>query len=158
MRAAASLVRLAPRAKPDLLQLSLAQPHLCHSFTGHFTKQRNLSQFTLMRLPCRMTAIYPQVRPCHERAGIADQEHGCATVLLGSGQSAQHVLCRPCLLALRVLDEQLLDHLRYDISGRDGVDTNVVLTPFGRKVSSELDDTCLGRVVCGADQALAYYQ
>lgn len=105
-----------------------------------------------------MTAIYPQIRPCHERAGIADQEHGCTTILLGGGQPSQHVLRRPGLLALRVLDEQLLHHLRYNISGRDGVDTNVVLTPFGRQVSSELDDTCLGRVVCGTDQPLAYCQ
>lgn len=37
-----------------------------------------------MLLPRRVTAVYSQVRPRHERAGIADQEHGCTTVLLGS--------------------------------------------------------------------------
>lgn len=102
-----------------------------------------------------MPTIHPQVRARHETARVADQENTRAAILLGSAQPAQHVLRRPVCPALRVLLEQLLDHGRHDVAGRDGVDADAVGAPLGGEVARELDDAGLAGVVGRADEALS---
>lgn len=77
-----------------------------------------------------MATVYPQIRPSHERARIAKKENCSTTVFLWLGQAAQHILRRPCFPSLRVLLEKLLHHSRHNITWRDCVDANFVLTPF----------------------------
>lgn len=108
----------------------------------------------MLALPSSMTTIHPQIASGHEAASITDQEDSGATVLLGTRQTAQHVLLRPLLAALRVLDKEFLDHLGDNIAGADGVDADVVLTPLGGQVAAQLEYGGLGSVVGGADEAL----
>ena len=106
-------------------------------------------------LPRSMATIHSQIRPRHERTRITDQEHRRPSVLLRLRQTAQHVLRRPLFFSLWVLHEQFLHHCRHNVSGRDGVDANVVLAPFRRQVTCELHHTGFRRIVCRADEALA---
>ena len=57
---------------------------------------------------------------------IADQEHGSAPVLLRLAKLAERVVCQSLGLTLRELDKQLLDHVRNDVTWRDGVDADAV--------------------------------
>lgn len=101
-----------------------------------------------------MATVNAQVAARHETAGIAEQEDGRAAVFFRAGQAAQHVLLGPLVAALGEVDEELLHHGRDDVAGRDGVDADVVLAPFGGEVAGELDDGCFAGVVGGTDQAL----
>lgn len=112
------------------------------------------SIFMVLQLPRSMATVHPQIASRHKAAGIADQKHSRATVFLGPRQATQHVLLGPFLAALGELHEQVLDHLRDDVAGADGVDADVVLAPFGGEVAAELDDGGFGGVVGWADEAL----
>ena len=89
-----------------------------------------------------MPAVYPQVRPRHEPAGVAEQEDGRATVVLGLAEHVQHVLLRPLNLALWELGEELLHHLRHDVPWRDGVDPDSLVAPLHCQVARQLDHGC----------------
>lgn len=101
-----------------------------------------------------MATVHAQITTSHETACIAEQEHRRTAVLLGTGQTAQHVLLGPLVAALGELDEQLLDHLRDDVARGNGVDADVVLAPFGSQVAAQLDDSGFTGVVGGADETL----
>lgn len=121
----------------------------------YFCRRRHSVQCQLVgKLPGSMATIHPQIASSHKAAGVTDQKHSRATVLLRARQTAQHVLLGPFLAALGVLHKQVLDHLGDDIPGADGVDANVVLAPFGGEVAAELDDGCFGGIIGWADEAL----
>lgn len=101
-----------------------------------------------------MATVHAQVATSHEAAGVAEQEDGCTTVLLWPGETTKHVLLRPLIAAIREVDEELLNHGSNDVSGRDGVDTNVVLAPLSGEVTAQLDDGGLTGVVGGANETL----
>jgi hypothetical protein len=101
-----------------------------------------------------MPTVNLQIRPCHERTCIANQEDRRTPIFPRLRQPAQHILRRPIRFALRVLDKQLLHHRRHDISGRNSVDANVVHPPFRSKVPSELNYTRFRRVVRRTNQTL----
>lgn len=101
-----------------------------------------------------MTTVHPQITSSHKATGITDQKHSSTAVLFGARQTAQHVLLRPLFATLGELHKEVLDHLGDDVAGADGVDTDVVLAPFGGEVAAELDDGCFGGVVGWADEAL----
>lgn len=101
-----------------------------------------------------MATVHAQITTSHETACIAEQEHCRTAVLLGTGQTAQHVLLGPLVAALGVLDEQLLDHLRDDVARGNGVDADVVLAPLGGQIPAQLDDSGFAGVVGGADETL----
>lgn len=50
--------------------------------------------------------------------------------------------------------EELIGHGRLNVSGRQGVDANVVGGKLHGKRSTHLMNSCLGRVVGGASEAL----
>lgn len=109
---------------------------------------------TRLKLPRTVSTINAHITGRHERAGIANQEHGCSTVLFGLAQLAQHVLSRPLALSLWVLDKQSFHHGCDNVSRRNSVDADSVLAPLARQVSRQLDDRCFARVVCCANQPL----
>lgn len=106
-------------------------------------------------LPRGMSAVHAQVAAGHEAAGIAQQEHSGAAVLLRAGQTAQHVLLGPLITTLGEVKEELFHHGGDDVAGGDGVDADVVLAPLGGEVATELDDSGLACVVGGTDETLA---
>lgn len=61
--------------------------------------------------------------------------------------AAEHVLASPLGLALGMNIEKVLQHLGLDVSGRERVDADAVLAPFGGEAASELDDGRLGGIV-----------
>ena len=63
-----------------------------------------------------MTTVHAEVGTSHEAAAGAEEEDSCAPVLLWGGQTAKHVLLRPVLAALGVLDEQLFNHRGDDVA------------------------------------------
>lgn len=77
-----------------------------------------------------MSAIDSEIGARHETAGIAEEEDGSAAVLVGSAETAEHVLLGPLLSSLGVLDEEVFEHLGEDVAGREGVDTDAVDAPF----------------------------
>lgn len=93
------------------------------------------------RLPCAVPPVNPEVSAGHEAAGVADQKHGRASVLVRKAQLAEHVLRRPISPAFRELLEELLDHGGDNVARRDGVDADAMLAPLGGEVAGELDDT-----------------
>jgi hypothetical protein len=101
-----------------------------------------------------VASIDAQVASGHETASIAEKEDSCSAVLLRRGQTSKHVVLGPLVAALGVLDEELLNHSGDDITGRDSVDTDVVLAPLGGKVAGELDDGRFASVVGRADETL----
>lgn len=107
-----------------------------------------------VELPSSVTTINAQVATSHKAASITEQEDSSTTVLLGTRQTAQHVLLGPLVASLGEVDEELLHHGGDDVARGDGVDTDVVLAPFGGEVAAELNDGCLAGVVGGADQSL----
>lgn len=112
------------------------------------------SKTTRMPLPRGVTTVHAQVRASHERRGIGEQEDRCTTVLLGTRQTAKHILLGPLVAALRELNKQLLNHSGDDVTRGNSVDTDIVLAPFGSEVATKLDDGGLGGVVGGTDEAL----
>ena len=137
----------------SLYKLLVYRPSTCRY--NHFALHLCiLSQLPILLLPRSVPAVHPQIRPRHERASITDQEHCSAPILLGSRQTSQHILLWPLLLSLRVLLEELLYHCCHNVPWRDGVDPDVMQAPFGRQVSTELDYTCFGCVVCRANKPL----
>lgn len=97
--------------------------------------------------PRGMATVHPQVGTGHEAAGVAEKEDGGAPVLLGVAETAQHVGIGPAGLPLGEGVEQGSRHRRDDVAGRDGVDADAVLAPFGREVASQLEHSSLGRIV-----------
>lgn len=61
-----------------------------------------------------MAAINSQIRTSHESAGVAEQEYGGTSVVLGLAELVQHIMSWPLRLTLRELHKQLLDHLGDD--------------------------------------------
>jgi hypothetical protein len=98
-----------------------------------------------------MPSIHLQITPRHETTRVTYQEHRRTPVLRRLTQSAQHILRRPVRLALRELHKELLDHGGHDVSWRNGVDADVVHSPFRGEVAAELDNTGFGGVVGGAN-------
>lgn len=90
----------------------------------------------------------------HEATCVADQEDCRSPVLPRRAQPSEHVLRWPVFLPLRELLEQLLHHGGDDVAGGDGVDADVVLSPFAGQVAAELDDAGFGCVVRWADESL----
>ena len=101
-----------------------------------------------------MPTINPQITARHERAGITDEEDRGAAVLLRHGELAEHVLRGPVAAAVGELLEERLHHGRDDVAGRDGVDADAVVAPFGGEVAGELEHAGFAGVVGGADEAL----
>ena len=110
--------------------------------------------FDLFRSPSRMTTIHAQIASRHKAACVAEQKDRSTSVLLWTRQTAQHVLFRPLLSTLGELLEEILYHLCHDVAGRNGVDTDVVLAPFGRQVASKLNDSSFAGIVSWTNQAL----
>lgn len=81
-------------------------------------------------LPGSMAAIDPEIAASHEAARIAEQEHSRATKFSRQADAAQHVFLGPDILSLGAVIEKVLQHLREDVTGRYGVDTDPVLSPF----------------------------
>lgn len=82
-----------------------------------------------------MPTVDAKIAASHEAGGLADQEHCGAAVLLWDAQLPKHVLRRPVATSFRVLLEESFDHGGDDVAGRDSVDTNTVLAPFGSEVA-----------------------
>ena len=105
-------------------------------------------------LPGSMAAIHPQICTRHITTSITQQEHSCASELLGFTQPPQHILCRPIRPPFREALEKLFYHGGYDVAGGNSVYPNTMHTPFAGKVACELDDSGFGSVIGGADEAL----
>lgn len=101
-----------------------------------------------------MATVHAEVATSHETAGIAKQEHRGATILLRTGKTAEHIFLRPLLAALRELHKQFLYHRSDDIARRDGIDANIVSSPFSREISSKLENGGFASVVSGTNQTL----
>lgn len=101
-----------------------------------------------------MATVNAEIAARHEAAGVAEEEDGGAAVLVGRGQTTQHVMLGPFVAALGELLEQLLDHGSDNVARRDGVDPDVVRTPLCGKVAGELDHGGLASVVGGTDETL----
>ena len=71
----------------------------------------------------------------HVAARVAYEEDRSTSVLSRARQSLQHVLFWPSNLAIGIVIEQFLHHGRYDITGRDGVDPNLVYPPFHGEIA-----------------------
>lgn len=105
-------------------------------------------------LPRGVATVHAEIASRHERAGVREEEHGGATVLVGGGQTAEHVVLGPFVAALGELLEELLDHGGDNVTGGDGVDADVVRTPLHGEVARELDDSGLAGIVGWADETL----
>ena len=103
-----------------------------------------------------MPPVHSHVCTRHEAACVADEKHGRATEFSRFAQSPEHLVFRPFCTSLRVLYEELLHHVSDDVAGRDRVDPDVVLAPFGGKVACELQYPGLGRVVGSTKQSLVW--
>jgi hypothetical protein len=90
----------------------------------------------------------------HEAGSITDQKSSSTSIFLRLAQSSQHILLWPIRSPLWKFNKQLLDHSRNDVTGRDGVDSDTILTPFASQVTTELDYRCFGSIVGGADESL----
>lgn len=101
-----------------------------------------------------MSTVDAEIGGGNEAAGIAEKENSSTTVIFRERKTTEHVLLRPLLTTLRVLDEQLLDHSSHDITGGDGVDADAIHAPLGGKVAAKLENTCLASVVGSADETL----
>lgn len=101
-----------------------------------------------------MATIHAEVTTSHEAASIAKQEDRGTTVLFRAGETTEHILLGPLLAALGELNEQLLNHSSNNIAWGDGVDADVVGSPFGSKIASKLENSGLAGVVGGANQSL----
>lgn len=110
----------------------------------------------ITNLPCGVATVHAQVAASHETAGITEQENSGTTVLLGTRQTAEHVLLGPLVAALREINEQLLNHSRDDVARRDSVDTNVVRAPLSCQVPAKLDDGSLASIVGGTNETLCH--
>lgn len=145
------IIRRIPRNKQVYMQdIRIV---LCSIFVVVIVGSASLGCFAIT-LPSSMATVHPQIASRHKATSIADQEHRRATVFFRARQTTQHVLLGPFLAALGKLHEQVLDHLGDDVAGADGVDTDVVLAPFGGEVAAELDDGCFGSIVGWADETL----
>lgn len=111
-----------------------------------------------MSSPCGVTTVHAKVATSHEAAGVAKEEDCCTAVLVGCRKSAEHVLLGPLVAALGELFEQLLDHGGDNVSRGDGVDADIVLTPFRGEVTAKLEHGSLTGIVSGADEALREYE
>lgn len=105
-------------------------------------------------LPSRVAPVNAEVTASHEAAGVAEQEDGCAAVLVGRGQPTQHVLLGPLGAPLGKLFKQLLDHGGDDVAGGDCVDADAQGAPFGGQVPRELHHGGFAGIVGWADEAL----
>ena len=94
-----------------------------------------------------MTTVNAQVSSGHEAAGIAKEEDGSTAEFSRVTDSAKHVLTSPLSLALGVDVEEVLKHFGLDVSGREGVDTDAVLTPLGGQAARQLKYGGLGGVI-----------
>lgn len=101
-----------------------------------------------------MTAIHSEVSSSHVRARATDEKDCRTSVFVRLTQPSEHVLCWPLRSSLRILLEKLFDHSSNDVAWRYGIDPNAVLTPFGRKVSSELYHSGLGSIIGRTNQSL----
>lgn len=95
-----------------------------------------------------MSTVNAKVAARHEAAGVAEEEDSGTAVLLGNAKSLKHVLLGPLLFSLGIVVKQVQQHLSQDVAGRESVDTDAVLAPFGSQASGELDYTSLGGIVC----------
>jgi hypothetical protein len=111
-----------------------------------------------MSSPCGVTTVHAKVATSHEAAGVAKEEDCCTAVLVRSGKSAEHVLLGPLVAALGELLEQLLDHGGDNVSRGDGVDADIVLTPFRGEVTAKLEHGSLTGIVSGADETLQHHE
>lgn len=94
-----------------------------------------------------MPSIDSQIRTCHETARVTQQKHSRSAVLFRVAQTLEHVGIWPCRLPLWEGLKQACGHGSDDVSRREGVDSDAMFTPLGRKVSAQLDHGCLGSVV-----------
>jgi hypothetical protein len=56
-------------------------------------------------LPSSMSAVNTEITPCHEAAGVAEEEHGSTAIFLGDAESLKHVLLGPLLFPFGVIIE-----------------------------------------------------
>lgn len=101
-----------------------------------------------------MTTIHTEVTASHEAASIANEEDCCTTIFLRPGETTKHILLGPLLATLRELNEQLLDHSCDNVARGDSVNTDIIGSPFGGEVASELENSGLASIVCGANKTL----
>ncbi len=94
-----------------------------------------------------MPPVDPEISSGHEAAGIAEQENSGTSVLVWVAQPLEHVGVGPSRLPFGERFEETSGHGCDDVSRRDSVDPDAVLTPLGGKVSSQLQDGGLGGVV-----------
>lgn len=99
-------------------------------------------------LPSSMSTVNTEIASRHEAAGVAKQEYGSTAIFLGDAKSLKHVLLGPLFLSLGVVVEQVQQHLSQDVSGRECVDADAILTPLSSQASGKLDNGGLGGVIC----------
>lgn len=95
-----------------------------------------------------MSTVNTEITSRHEAAGVTEQEHGSTAIFLGNTESLKHVLLGPLLFSLRVIIEQIQQHLSQDVTRRECVNANAILAPLGSQASGQLDNGSLGGVIC----------
>ena len=72
----------------------------------------------------------------HKTTRITNQKCCRPSVLLRFAQPTKHILLRPFGLPLGEFFKERFDHGSYDVTGRDGVDSDAVLAPLGGEVAA----------------------
>lgn len=102
--------------------------------------------------PRAVTTVDAQISTRHKATGIAKQEDGRSAVLAGVAEATEHVGVGPVPLPLGEGFEETGRHGCDDVTGRDRVDTDSMLTPFSCQVARELDDARFRGVIGTAKQ------
>ncbi|KAI3476731.1 hypothetical protein L1887_61695 [Cichorium endivia] len=98
-------------------------------------------------------AIDAHVTSRHEAASFAGEEDSGALELARLADAVHGVIVGPLLEQMRLLGEQLFDHLRVDVSGADGVDADSVFGQLNGGATTQLMHCRLGRVVRRSEES-----
>lgn len=101
-----------------------------------------------------VASIHPEVRACHERAPLRQEEHGRGLEILGRPEPPEECTGHPDLLQFGVCGQECVCHGRSYVPWGQGVHPDAVLAPLLRYGPAQLLYCGFAAVIRGACQSL----